>query len=58
MLPRTGQLPEGRREKSFADVVAAALAKFPDDPIHVERKGGSIRPVNFPLGAGLASTEW
>jgi predicted transcriptional regulator len=39
---------------SVADVVTAALSKFPDDPIHVARKGRSIRPVDY---AFLAHTE-
>jgi hypothetical protein len=39
---------------SVAGVVAAALAKFPDNPIHVERKGRSIRPVSY---AFLAQAE-
>jgi hypothetical protein len=39
---------------SVADVVAAALAKFPDDAIHVARKGRSIKAVHY---AFLAQTE-
>jgi hypothetical protein len=39
---------------SVADVVTATLEKFPDDPIHVARRGGSIKPVQY---AFLAQTE-
>ena len=39
---------------SVAEVVSAALAKFPDDPIHVARKGKSIRAVHY---AFLAQAE-
>jgi predicted aspartyl protease len=39
---------------SVADVVAAALAKFPEDAIHVARKGRSIKAVHY---AFLAETE-
>jgi hypothetical protein len=39
---------------SVADVVAAALAKFPEDAIHVARKGRSIKAVHY---AFVAETE-
>jgi predicted aspartyl protease len=39
---------------SVADVVTATLAKFPDDAIHVARKGKSIKPLHY---AFLAQTE-
>ena len=39
---------------SVADVASAALSKFPDDPIHVARKGKPIRPMPY---AFLAQTE-
>jgi hypothetical protein len=39
---------------SVAEVVSAALTKFPDDPIHVTRKGKSIRTVHY---AFLAQAE-
>jgi predicted aspartyl protease len=39
---------------SVADVVSAALSRFPDDPIHVARKGRSIKPVHY---AFLAQTD-
>jgi uncharacterized protein involved in propanediol utilization len=39
---------------SVADVVAAALAKFPEDAIHVARKGRSIKAVHY---AFLAEAE-
>jgi predicted aspartyl protease len=39
---------------SVADVVTAALSRFPNDPIHVARKGRSIKPVQY---AFLAQTE-
>jgi predicted aspartyl protease len=39
---------------SVADAVTAALSKFPDDPIHVARKGRPIKPVHY---AFLAQTE-
>ena len=43
---------------SVADVVAAALAKFPNDPIHVTRKGRSIRPVNYAFLAHAEMKCW
>ena len=39
---------------SVADVVSAALTKFPDDAIHAARKGNSIKAVHY---AFLAQTE-
>ena len=39
---------------SVADVVNDALTKFPDDAIHVTRKGKSIKPVHY---AFLAQSE-
>lgn len=39
---------------SVAEVVSAALAKFPDDAIHVARKGKSIKAVHY---AFLAQAE-
>ena len=41
-------------DDSVADVVAAALSKFPNDAIHVARKGRAIKPVHY---AFLAQTE-
>lgn len=37
---------------SVAEVVSAALAKFPDDAIHVARKGKSIRAVHYAFVSG------
>ena len=39
---------------SVAEVVSQALSKFPDEAIHVARKGKSIKPVQY---AFLANTE-
>ncbi|MGA8905537.1 MAG: ribbon-helix-helix protein, CopG family [Candidatus Bathyarchaeia archaeon] len=39
---------------SVAEVVSAALTKFPDDAIHVARKGRSIKAVHY---AFLAQAE-
>jgi hypothetical protein len=32
---------------SVAKVSAAAVTKFPDDPIRVTRKGKSVKPVHY-----------
>lgn len=39
---------------SVADVVMAALAKFPNEAIHVARKGKAIKPVHYTF---LAQTD-
>ena len=39
---------------SVAEVVSAAITKFPDDAIHVARKGKSIKAVHY---AFLAQAE-
>jgi len=43
---------------SVADVVSIALAKFPDEAIHVARKGKSIRPVHYAFLAETPMKCW
>ena len=43
---------------SVADVVTAALSRFPDDPIYVARKGRSIKPVHYAFLAQMEMKCW
>jgi predicted transcriptional regulator len=43
---------------SVADVVSAAVAKFPDEAIHVARKGRSIRQVHYAFLAQATIKCW
>ena len=43
---------------SVADVVSAALGKFPDEAIHVARQGKSIKPVHYAFLAETAMKCW
>lgn len=43
---------------SVADVAANALAKFPDEAVHVARKGKPIKPVHYAFLAELGMKCW
>jgi len=43
---------------SVADVVSAALAKFPDEAVHIARKGKPIKPVHYAFLAQIAMKCW
>lgn len=43
---------------SVADVVSAALTKFPNEPIHVARKGKCIKPVHYAFLAQVEMKCW
>lgn len=44
--------------ESVSDVVSAALAKFPDEAIHVARKGKLIKPVHYAFQAEVPMKCW
>jgi predicted aspartyl protease len=44
--------------ESVSDVVSAALAKFPDEAIHVARKGKSIKPIHYAFQAQAPMKCW
>jgi len=43
---------------SVADVVSTALSKFPDEAIHVARRGKSIRPIHYAFAAQMEMKCW
>lgn len=43
---------------SVADVVSIAIARFPEEAIHVARKGKSIKPVHYAFLAETAMKCW